>query len=85
MALLMVMTVCLRVYAALEYRIRQALQRQQETLPDQKGRRDTEPNSPVGVPCLRRDARLDGGRTGASGVQPACSASAGPSIVGHSL
>jgi transposase len=37
MALLMVMTVCLLVYAALEYRIRQALQVQQETFPDQKG------------------------------------------------
>jgi transposase len=37
MALLMVMTICLLVYAALEYRIRQALQGQQETFPDQKG------------------------------------------------
>jgi transposase len=38
MALLMVMTVCLLVYAALEYRIRQALCTHQETFPDQKGR-----------------------------------------------
>jgi transposase len=37
MALLMVMTICLLVYAALEYRIRQALHVQQETFPDQKG------------------------------------------------
>jgi transposase len=38
MALLMVMTVCLLVYAALEYRIRQSLRSQHETFPDQKGR-----------------------------------------------
>ena len=38
MALLMVMTICLLVYAALEYRIRQALQSQHATFPDQKGR-----------------------------------------------
>jgi transposase len=37
MALMMVMTLCLLVYAALEYRIRQALQTQQQTFPDQKG------------------------------------------------
>jgi transposase len=37
MALLMVMTVCLLVYAALEYRIRNALKTQQATFPDQKG------------------------------------------------
>ena len=37
MALLMVMTICLLVYAALEYRIRQALHVQQETFPDHKG------------------------------------------------
>jgi len=38
MALLMVMTVCLLVYAALEYRIRHALTAQQATFPDQKGK-----------------------------------------------
>jgi transposase len=38
MALLMVMTVCLLVYAALEYRIRTALKARQGTFPDQKGR-----------------------------------------------
>jgi transposase len=37
MALLMVMTVCLLVYAALEYRIRQALQDHGATFPNQKG------------------------------------------------
>lgn len=38
MALLMVMTLCLLVYAALEYRIRKALHEHDETFPDQKGR-----------------------------------------------
>jgi transposase len=37
MALLMVMTVCLLVYAALEYRIRQTLKANQATFPNQKG------------------------------------------------
>jgi hypothetical protein len=37
MALLMVMTVWLLVYAALEYRIRQALRAHQATFPNQKG------------------------------------------------
>jgi transposase len=37
MALLMVMTVCLLVYAALEYRIRKALKDHEATFPDQKG------------------------------------------------
>jgi transposase len=37
MALLMIMTVCLLVYAAWEYRIRQALKAQEATFPDQKG------------------------------------------------
>jgi transposase len=37
MALLMVMTVCLLVYAALEYRIRTALKDQGATFPNQKG------------------------------------------------
>jgi transposase len=37
MALLMVMTVCLLVYAALEYRIRKALKAQRATFPNQKG------------------------------------------------
>ena len=37
MALLMVMTVCLLVYAALEYRIRTALKEHEATFPNQKG------------------------------------------------
>jgi transposase len=37
MALLMAMTVCLLVYAALEYRLRKALKAQQATVPNHKG------------------------------------------------
>ena len=37
MALLMVMTVCLLVYAAVEYRIRQALKDHHTTFPNHKG------------------------------------------------
>ena len=36
-ALMMVMTLCLLVYAALEYRLRQALQQHDQTFPNQKG------------------------------------------------
>jgi transposase len=39
MALLMVMTVCLLGYAALEYRIRQVLKAHKAIFPDQKGKR----------------------------------------------
>jgi transposase len=45
MALLMVMTVCLLVYAALEYRIRQALKEHEATFPDQKGNRIQNPTA----------------------------------------
>jgi transposase len=45
MALLMVMTVCLLVYAALQYRIRQALKAHQATFPDQKGKRVQNPTA----------------------------------------
>ena len=45
MALLMVMTVCLLVYAALEYRIRRALQEHGATFPDQKGKRIQHPTA----------------------------------------
>jgi transposase len=45
MALLMVMTVCLLVYAALEYRIRQALKDHEATFPDQKGKRIANPTA----------------------------------------
>ena len=45
MALLMVMTVCLLVYAALEYRIRRVLQEHGATFPDQKGKRIQNPTA----------------------------------------
>jgi transposase len=45
MALLMVMTVCLLVYAALEYRIRTALKAHAATFPDQKGKRIQHPTA----------------------------------------
>jgi transposase len=45
MALLMVMTVCLLVYAALEYRIRTALKEHGATFPDQKGKRIQNPTA----------------------------------------
>ena len=45
MALLMVMTVCLLVYAALEYRIRTALKDHGATFPDRKGKRIQTPTA----------------------------------------
>lgn len=45
MAVMMVMTLCLVVYAALEYRIRQTLQENQLTIPDQKGRPTAKPTA----------------------------------------
>jgi transposase len=45
MALLMVMTLCLLVYAALEYRLRTALAEQQQTFPDQRGKGVTNPTA----------------------------------------
>jgi transposase len=46
MALLMVMTVCLLVYAALEYRIRQTLaEHDEESVPDQKGKPTRRPTA----------------------------------------
>jgi transposase len=45
MALLMVMTVCLLVYAALEHRLRRALGEHDETFPDQKGRATQRPTA----------------------------------------
>jgi len=45
MALLMVMTLCLLVYAALEYRIRQALQGHDATFPNQQGKRVQNPTA----------------------------------------
>jgi transposase len=45
MALLMIMTVCLMVYAALEYRIRQGLQQQGETVLNQNGKPTNRPTA----------------------------------------
>ena len=45
MALLMVMTVCLLGYAALESRMRTALKEHGATLPDQKGHRIQNPTA----------------------------------------
>jgi transposase len=45
MALLMVMTVCVLVYAALAYRIRTALKDHEGTFPDQKGQRIQNPTA----------------------------------------
>jgi hypothetical protein len=45
MALWMVMTVCLLVYASLEYRIRNALKDHGVTFPDQKGKRTQQPTA----------------------------------------
>jgi len=45
MALMMVMTLCLLVYAALEHRIREALKAQQATFPDQKGQPSARPTA----------------------------------------
>ena len=45
MALLMVMTLCLLVYAALEYRLRTALAAPQQTFPDQRGKAVTNPTA----------------------------------------
>jgi transposase len=45
MALWMVLTICLLVYAALEYRIRTALKEHEATFPDQKGKRIQNPTA----------------------------------------
>lgn len=45
MALLMIMTVCLMVYAALEYRIRQGLQQQGQTVLNQSGKPTDRPTA----------------------------------------
>ena len=45
MALMMVMTLCLLVYAALQHRIRQRLEREQQSFPDQKGKPSQKPTA----------------------------------------
>jgi transposase len=45
MALMAIMTLCLLVYAAVQWRIRQALQHSQQTYPDQKGKPNPRPTA----------------------------------------
>lgn len=45
MALFMVITLCLLVYAALEHRIRTTLAEQQASVPDQKGKATSRPTA----------------------------------------
>ena len=45
MALMMIMTLCLLVYAALEHRIREALKQTNQTFPNQKGKPITNPTA----------------------------------------
>jgi len=45
MALTVIMTLCLMIYAALEYRIRQALRENEETFPNQLGKRVINPTA----------------------------------------
>jgi transposase len=66
MALLMIMTVCLMVYAALEYRIRQGLQQQQQTVLNQSGKPTERPTARwifhcfVGIHILFQDEQCIG-------------------------
>jgi len=45
MVLMMIMTLCLLLYAALEYRIRQSLQQAKKTFPNQKGHGISDPTA----------------------------------------
>jgi len=45
MALMMIMTLCLLVYAALEYRIRQTLAKEEQTFPTQTGKATQKPTA----------------------------------------
>jgi transposase len=45
MVLMMIMTLCLLLYAALEYRIRQSLQQAEESFPNQKGHKINNPTA----------------------------------------
>jgi transposase len=51
MAMIMVMGLCLLIYALAEWRIRQQLQTQDQTIPDQKGK-------PTQTPTMRRIAQM---------------------------
>jgi len=43
--MMMIMTLCLLVYAALEYRIRETLKAHNQTFPNQKGKPITNPTA----------------------------------------
>ena len=66
MALMMIMTLCLLLYAALEYRIRQALKHAKQTFPNQKGKPIPNPTarwvfqffSGIHVVCLAAEEAL---------------------------
>ena len=45
MALMMIMTLCLLVYSALEYRIHQALKKADQTFPNQAGKETEKPTA----------------------------------------
>ncbi|MDV7392730.1 IS1634 family transposase, partial [Arthrospira platensis SPKY1] len=51
MAMIMVMGLCLLIYALAEWRIREQLQAQNQTIPDQKGK-------PTQTPTMRRIAQM---------------------------
>jgi transposase len=51
MAMIMIMGLCLWIYALAEWRIRQQLREQNETIPDQKGK-------PTQRPTMRRIAQM---------------------------
>jgi transposase len=51
-ALLMVMTTCLMVYAALEHTIREQLKVQDEYFPHMKKEAHANPNGSMGIPVL---------------------------------
>jgi hypothetical protein len=53
-------TACLLVYAAVQCRVRHALQQSQQTYPDQKGKPNTRPNGLMGFSLLHRHQRPAG-------------------------
>lgn len=63
MALSMIMTLCLLVYAALEFRVREGLKKQNQSVPDQKGKPSQKPTARwvfhlfIGVHILYQQSR----------------------------
>ena len=51
MALMMIMTLCLLVYSALEYRIRQVLKKADQTFPNPVGKETKTPTLGISVFC----------------------------------